>query len=480
MKRIFALILALITLSFCLVSCDNGSKDTDDGVSTSGNHDTELAISGLADYDFNQRNFNILTREEFAYELSSDTTASALSQYVFERNAAVESKYNVKLTVTPAQGTWQYRSQYKEKISNAIYGGDTCEYDLICGAQNQINLYVTEGFFANLNAIDEINFKNDWWFEGFVDNMTINDKLYFTVGDAGPSLLENMNVVVFNKDLCADNNIELPYDYVRNNQWTLERMDIMTDKFGYTDANENNSVDDGDIFSVVGGGAMLRGLSTSFNMGITTRDANGYPEITLYNNRNIEIIEMFQEFLYDGNKGNFLDGFDPHTTFGKGKSLMQFATLTDIMNLRQNYGINYGVVPYPKYDDNQERYYTHIYETLTVFSIPVNASDRAESAIILEALGAASFDLITPEYFETVLQYRNSQDADSLEMIQMARNNISFNFGFVHSGAIGDIGSILDNMKKGDYNLASSWEKRESTWNSKLSTLIDQYLQMEE
>ena len=334
--------------------------------------------------------------------------------------------------------------------------------------------------FADLNSIDEINFDNAWWFKGFVDNLTINNKLYFTVGDAGPSLLENMNVVVFNKDLCADNGIELPYDYVRNNTWTLETLDIMTDKFGYTDANENNSIDDGDIFSVVGGGAMLRGLSTSFNMGITTNDANGYPEITLYNNRNIEIMEMFQEFLMDRNKGNFTDGSDPHATFGTGKALMQFATLTDIMNLRQKYSINYGVVPYPKYDSDQDRYYTHIYETLTVFAVPKNAASRKESAIMLEALGAASYDLITPEYFETVLQYRNSQDTDSLEMIQMARSNISFNFGFVHSGAIGDIGSIFDNMKKGDYNLASSWEKRESTWHSKLSLLIDSYLKMEE
>lgn len=482
MKKLIALTLAMLMLSFCLFSC---SKDDEGGnessVSASDGSQETRSLDKLDAYDFDKRDFTILTREEFAYEMANDdTSASALSQYVFERNTAVEEKYNVKLNVLTELGSWANRASYKEKISTAIYGGDSCEYDLICGAQNQINLYVTEGFFANLNAVETLNFQNDWWFDGFVDNMTLNGKLYFTVGDAGPSLLENMNIIVFNKDLCADNGIELPYEYVRSNKWTLEQMDIMTDKFGYTDDNENDTPDDGDIFSIVGGGAMLRGLSTSFKMDITTRDSNGYPEITLYNARNVEIFEMFQEFLYDGNKGNFRDGSDPHTSFGKNKALMQFATLTDVMNIRQKYSVNYGIVPYPKYDENQEHYYTHIYETLTVFAIPINAESQKESGIILEALGAASYDYVTPKYFETVLQYRNSQDTDSLEMIQMARENISFNFGFVHSGAIGDIGSILDNMKKGDYNLTSSWENRSGNWKLKLSALIDQYLKIEE
>ncbi|MGM9682082.1 MAG: hypothetical protein ACI3XQ_00635 [Eubacteriales bacterium] len=480
MKKLVALILALITAACCLFSCRNKNESEDTGTSDSVESRKEYSIDKLSDYDFRGRDFTILTRKEFEYELTSDYGASVISQSVYERNQAVESKYNVKLDIVAEQGAWAYRTQYKEKISDAIYAGDTCAYDLICGAQNQINLYVTEGYFTNLNSNECIDFDNEWWFRGFVDNMLINDKLYFTVGDAGPSLLAYMNVVVFNKDLCISNGIELPYDTVRSGNWTLEQMDIMTDKFGYEDANFNDSVDNDDIFSVVGGGAMLRGLSTSFAMNITTPDELGYPAITFYNDRNVDIIDSFQAFLLDGNKGNFRDGSDPTQIFGSGRSLLQFATLADVMTLNQKYDVNYGIVPYPKYDSTQDDYYTHVYETLTVFAIPINAAFQNESGIILEALGAASYDYITPEYFEAVLQYRISRDVDSLEMIELVRDKISFNFGFVHSGAIGDIGSILDNMKNGNYNFTSSWNNRSKTWNSKLSTLIDKYLQMGE
>jgi putative Holliday junction resolvase len=62
----------------------------------------------------------------------------------------------------------------------------------------------------------------------------------------------------------------------------------------------------------------------------------------------------------------------------------------------------------------------------------------------------------------------------------LAREKITFNFGFVHSGAIRDIGSIFDNMKNGNYSLTSTWEKRGDSWKDNLSALIDQYLKMEE
>ena len=478
MKKIIALMLALITVCLSLFSCGDKEEPVN---ADAGTEDTsrEYSIDKLPEYDFLGKEFTILTRTEFAYEMVSEYSSSVIGQSVYERNEAVASKYNVKLDVKTEQGAWSYRTQYKEKISEAIYAGDACAYDLVCGAQNQINLYVTEGYFSNLNANPSINFDNDWWFGGFVDNMTINDKLYFTVGDAGPTLLEYMNIVVFNKELCTANDIAFPYEAVRNGDWTLEEMDIMTDKFGWKD-NGETGVDNSDTFSIVGGGAMLRGLSTSFDMNITTEDELGYPAITFYNDRNVDIIDQFQAFLRNGNKGNFTDGSDPLEIFGSDRSLLWFATLADVMSLRQKHDVEYGIVPYPKYDDTQENYYTHIYETLTVFAIPINAGSQSESGIVLEALGAASYDYITPEYFETVLQYQNSQDVDSLEMINMARENISFNFGFVHSGAIGDIGSVLDNMKNGNYNFTSSWENRSKNWNLKLSTLIDKYLQMED
>lgn len=480
MKKTLALILAILMLLPCLFAC---KKDKEDTSTPTNDQNASLSpnLDSLANYSFNGEAFTILTREEFKYELQTKDTVHAINEYVFKRNNAVETKYEVDLKIVTASGVWGSRKDYKDKISAAINGSDQCEFDLICGAQNQISEYVTEGYFANLNSINSINFNNQWWFEGFVDNMTINNKLYFTVGDAGPSLLENMNVVIFNKDLCTANNITFPYETVKANQWTLEQMEIMTEGFVYADQNDNSKADPDDKFAIVGGGAMLRGLSTSFEMNITVNDENGYPDVSgFYNERNEEIFDVFQTFLFTDNRGYFKDDIDPIKTFGEKRALLQFITLADVMKLRQNYEVNYGIVPYPKYDNAQKDYHTHIYETLTVFTVPVNAASKQESGIILEALGAASYDCITPKYFESILQYRNSQDINSLEMINLARQKISFNFGFVHGMSINQIHGIFDNMKNGGYSLTDTWNKRGGNWKDSLSALLDKYLELEE
>ena len=490
MKRYISLIMALLMLVGCLfttVSCKNDSienndvEENTDTVST----ETENELSKLKDYDFDGREITVLAREQFGYEIdSAERSGEWISQLVALRNSSVEEKYNVKLKIILIPGIWENRAQYKTAIKAAVEAGGRCEYDIISGAQNQINSYVTEGMFANLHGNENIDFDNKWWFDGFVDNMTINNKLYFTVGDVGVTLLENMNVVVFNKTLFDQNGISYPYELVRNNEWTLEKLAEISKNYTCADINENDRTDPGDSFVLCGGGAKLRSITTSFDIKITSPDNMGLPEITMYNQRTVDIVDRFQSLLVSNSRAYFKDKDDdgsevfPAEIFKDNRALMMFTLLTDIKELTAS-SVKFGIVPFPKYNSDQENYYTHVYETLTVYTIPVNAASQEESGLMLEALGASSYDNVTEEYFEKVLSLQNSDDVDSLEMLSMARENISFNFGFVHSASIGDIGSVFDNIKLGNYNLTNRWETSEKTWKTALGRLLDKYLAMD-
>ena len=484
MKRFISLIMTMLVLMSCLfstVSCKNKDQENTEPVEVS----TEGELSGLKDYDFGGSEFTVLARKQFGYEIDPEESSGEwISQLIAVRNTAVESKYNVKLDVTLIPGIWTDRTQYKTAIKAAVEAGGDCEYDIISGAQNQINSYVTEGMFANLHGNENIDFENKWWFDGFVDNMTINNKLYFTVGDVGVTLLENMNVVVFNKTLFDENHISYPYELVRNNQWTLENLNEISKNYTCADVNENNRTDPGDSFVLCGGGAKLRSITTSFDIKITSPDNMGLPEITMYNQRTVDIVDSFQSMLVSNSRAYFKDKDDdgsevfPAEIFKDDRALMMFTLLTDINELSAS-SVKFGIVPFPKYDNDQQKYYTHVYETLTVYTIPVNAGSQAESGLILEALGASSYDNVTEEYFEKVLSLQNSDDVDSLEMLSMARENISFNFGFVHSASIGDIGAVFDNIKLGNYNLTNRWETSETPWKTALGRLLDKYLAMD-
>ncbi|MBO5203416.1 MAG: extracellular solute-binding protein [Clostridia bacterium] len=484
MKRYVSLIMALLVLLGCIfstVSCKKDEENTDSTVAAG----TEGELSKLKDHNFEGREITVLAREQFGYEIeSAELTGEWINQLISVRNASVEGKYNVKLKVVLIPGIWENRTQYKTAIKTAVEAGGKCEYDIISGAQNQINSYVTEGMFANLHGNENINFDNKWWFDGFVDNMTINNKLYFTVGDVGVTLLENMNVVVFNKTLFDQNKISYPYELVRNDQWTLENLNEISKVYTCSDVNENNRTDPGDSFVLCGGGAKLRSITTSFDIKITSPDNMGLPEITMYNQRTVDIVDKFQSMLVSNSRAYFKDHDDdgsevfPMEIFKDNRALMMFTLLSDVNELTAS-SVKFGIVPFPKYNADQENYYTHVYETLTVYTIPVNAGSQSESGLILEALGASSYDNVTEEYFEKVLSLQNSDDIDSLEMLAMARENISFNFGFVHSASIGDIGAVFDNIKLGNYNLTNRWELSEDSWNTALGRLLDKYLAMD-
>ena len=61
---------------------------------------------------------------------------------------------------------------------------------------------------------------------------------------------------------------------------------------------------------------------------------------------------------------------------------------------------DFGILPYPKYDEAQESYQTYICDgNTTGFSIPITA-DAEKSGMILNALNALGMSDVRPEYYD--------------------------------------------------------------------------------
>ena len=490
MKKLICLLL-LVALSLCAVACSGGGKETPKETSPLGEQDTVVTspIDTVPKKDFDNNDFTILVRTEFAYEFDqTETSGDRLNAAVIKRNSLVQERYNLNLQIISEPGNWQNRDNFKTKVNTAV-SFDPCPYDLIVGAQNQLCAYITEGAFTDLMPIETLNsFESDWWFDGFVDNVSFKDKLYFVVGDVGVTLLENCNAVAFNKDTCTSYGLEYPYDLVKEKQWTLEAMIEMTEAVGY-DLGADNKADATDRFALICGGSALRGFSTSFVMPITSLNEDGVPYISLADSQYhaVDIFDTFRDELIAADDRCFISDTENIVgMFSQGKSLFMLGNLSSMSTVRQQSEADFGILPYPMYDTAQGAYYTHVYETLSVFSIPVTARSYEDSGLILEALGAASYSYVTPEYFELVLKGQNARDIESYEMVEMIRENITFNFGFVHATALatsekGDNGpnGFFNQMAKKDFNFTYSFDQKAGGWREKLSELYDKYASME-
>jgi hypothetical protein len=154
-------------------------------------------------------------------------------------------------------------------------------------------------------------------------------------------------------------------------------------------------------------------------------------------------------------------------------------TLDNAPALRQS-EVEFGILPFPKYDEDQENYLSHSYDGLSSFGVPLCAYDPEMCGMILEALCAESSYSVIPKYYDVVLQGRLARDEESKEVLDTIRENLYFDFGFVYSGAIGKglaMGPFAlfgDACQQGK-QLNIAYAENESIYTTNLESIIDYF-----
>ena len=62
------------------------------------------------------------------------------------------------------------------------------------------------------------------------------------------------------------------------------------------------------------------------------------------------------------------------------------------------------ILPYPKYNEAQDNYYTVVFDNHSVFCVPKTVKDPERSGLIMEAMGYESMRIVTPAYYEIMLR----------------------------------------------------------------------------
>ena len=161
--------------------------------------------------------------------------------------------------------------------------------------------------------------------------------------------------------------------------------------------------------------------------------------------------------------------------FLENRGLFISGTLDNTTTLRQM-DTDFGILPFPLYDANQEKYISHSYDGLSVFGIPSSVKDPECSGAILEALGAESKASVIPDFYETVLKGKVARDNDSEAMLDLIRDALYFDFGFVHAVSINGLFQFFgDKLQESTENFASAYEKQSKVFNKAFGKVLDAY-----
>lgn len=405
------------------------------------------------------------TDELYAEELSNDPINDA----IYNRNVAIEELLGVDIIMDYATGV----TELQQKVRIMTGAGDST-YDLVAGSAAWGTSLILEGNVYNLydNGIDTyLDTTKPWWPQNWINEAEIADRLYCIAGGPGLSLYRLMVVGYYNKDMAEEHGIEEDiYDVVNDGRWTVDYLSELVAGV-YQDLNGNSMRDTEDEYGLAidnydNADIFLSGFDLRFI------DKNNSGKLEFNINQKEKIVNAYEKIyaLIYGNTGGTYYRFDAEPwdeypdhikMFTGGNALITFLHLqhTESSAFR-NMQDEYGIIPTPKYDENQDNYYTYVHDQYSVFMVPITVKNPEMSGAVLETMAYESYKSLLPAYFEVALKGRYANDAESRNMIDMISENVLIDTAVIYGSMVGYAAAetIRGNIGGYDASCATTYE----------------------
>ena len=396
MKR--AIILCcLCTLSLISCGSQNQSIETTTVVDTTiGETEPVIPVK-----DFGGETITIYARDDLkgnewnVSDIDAEVeTGEPINDAVYRRNSNIMDRYNVKLEIVRSGAMFSV-----DTVRNVVLSGDDI-YDALMLAGYDMTALTQEKMLYNLLSLESIDPYASYWNPTLSESLTLGNKLYTAIGDI--STIDNRAVrcLYFNKDLFDSYNLEYPYQSVLDGNWTYEDFFSLV-AMGNADLDGNSVYDENDQY----------GLFVQSSLGMNLYYASG---LSYINKSSIAWSDDFQKYM---------------TLFSENKGLFYAEVLYFTEYFRQ-YDFNFGILPMPKYDENQENYQQFADGScVNLCGIPITNNSPEDAALILEALSAESVELLTPAYYDVCLIGKQIRDDESRDMLDIIFNSYVVDYG---------------------------------------------------
>ena len=490
--RITAIFLICIAIFPLFLSC-NGSKTENQPTEPGTLEDVADAFDApqteieyiYPELNCNGEDFTILNSSNvwaFYYQIVQETmTGDVLDDAIYVRNRAIEEKFNVNIKEVPVEVT-----TFNGKLRTIMLSGDDL-YDAAFAPCNDgsvaLGTLITENMLHNLKNVPGLNLGEPWWNQSAMATSEIGSskRLYFAFSDIDIFTLQGAWCMFINEAMIENLGLERPYELVKNGKWTYDRFyEYMRAgaQLGGADSfkwEENGPAVYGYTSFVSGTRALLAGSGERF----TEMDGSGTPYITFGSERFYNVCERLGEILgtkaiggYE-NANNYGTPYHFEAMFENNRAFMMAGELKAANSIR-NMETAFGIMPMPKYDEAQERYWTTLLTAAPVMVIPTTHSNLERSGIIMDAMAYLSTKDIIPVFFDVTMSQKQLRNTESIEMLQLIRDTQFLDIGNVYG-----VGNQLNNLinsaldaGKSD-TVASSIEKNEANVQDAIEKLIE-------
>lgn len=491
------LLALLLMLSFLAACSDNGSKKTsEDALDTA--ETAEEAVTdetaavriepNLPKMDFNGKIYKVLgathsTYSQFInFEIDADgTNGDIVNDAVYNRNLILEEKYNCVIEQ-------DLHENQDDILKKSIASGEDI-YSLAFSRLGNVGAMTVAGDFLDLNKMKYLDFTQPWWSLEVTNSLSVAGKLYFTTGDFNLMDKNRTYLLFYNKDMAKSYQMEAFYNYVYDNKWTVDKMTELASAVK-ADLDGDGVMTDKDRWGL---GMDSRNAFYVYIVGcdnfIITKDAADMPVLSVNNEHTIQSVDKVLMLANDRTMAFYCEDFSGKVNydfwsvvgnvFTEGNSLFAALFTQSLKYMSSNADFDYGILPYPKFDERQEKYIsTPDPAWTTVLCIPVTVQDTDFASFMLEAICAASKYEVLPAYYETSSKVKYMYDAESPKMFDIIFSGLRYDLAIPYNW--GGVSAIFrgEIPNAGVNNFSSKYAAIEGKALSEMQKTVDMILEL--
>ena len=436
---------------------------------TSPNNYDEVA----KDVDVKGETLNIIVREQAAVmrEWYKDVPEDEVDEVVAYRNDNVFSRLGVVVSYT-LMGSSNYEDCFNYFTAAIMedVDGDFHYYDIVANYAYAGAITTVRNYIANLadtETFPYFDFSLPCWNQSIVNSTLCNDKLYYITGDLNLSTFDKSMVVFINKDLYEDRKDSSDPDDLQDvalaGKWDYEDLYKWTSV--YEDFSDDNAITHDDFYGISASFSTipLDALPYAWDLEYIVEEADGSHSYNVIDNTKIAEAVNKAKALFRGVRnsdqtgaqgvGNWdntgsctLGGYsEPVTHFANDLSvfLVHLFNCTVYDNdMMREMSSEMGLLPMPKYDEDQENYGTTSHDAYTLMTV----IDHSGSSVVTKGHAISAYLQLSYEesytnirgyYINDIMKQKYFGLSDSLEKSQkifdIVADNIEFEFASVYA-----------------------------------------------
>jgi hypothetical protein len=371
--------------------------------------------------------------EEF---FAAGENGEIVNDAIYKRNCNVEDRLDIQLTFTGTAGDTNNEAPFANFLSNSISAGEKV-YDIVGAYSYTAGLCAVQNLYYDMTEVKYLDYEKPWWPSNLIEQSTINNKIYFISGDISANCIYAMYVIFFNKTLQTEFNIENPYQYALDGKWTLDKMMELATGI-YSDTNGNGTKDVGDRAGLYAYTLHLDPFLWGSDIFIIDSTEGKFELSEDYlGEKTYQLQQKLKNFFEKTDDGiHHTIKADNHKYFGEGLALFIPERCHRAIPYSEA-GVDFGVLPVPKYDEAQQDYITIMGNTFSLYSMPADVVDPDLSAAVIECMASESYRTIVPALYERSFQYRYSKEEVSAQMFDIAKGSVVFDMARIFSNSLG-------------------------------------------